>query len=352
MESYTAAWCHTEGPYSAFRTTLLHCVCRLSGEPPPPLVNGTRNSPSPGQPTPGVVKQDKSSGGSVDTTKTRSGPQRVRMSSGERPIGAAKGKQPNTEALCQPPLPPLVVVVVQSVCTNCPHCIVGALPPPAPSQYAVLMMEAHLGRDGTGGVSTRGLDSTRSAFPNNRHYSGPIGCVRPPPRWTWGFQGTADVRQPRPSEAQHMHMPLTSADPLPLSRDALEGKGPQRRPQERLGRRLERVAKAFGGGYCRLQMPLKSALGVRGTAAGHSLGALEVGGVTFPPSNASLPLSLSLSLSLSQPCQFMALSGGTEALHRRLTQHLRSPARRGGRRRSRNVPRCRRPTGSGAQSET
>ena len=56
-----------------------------------PLVNGTGNSPSPGQPTPGVVKQDKSSRGSVDTTKTRSGPQRVRMSSGERPIGAAKG---------------------------------------------------------------------------------------------------------------------------------------------------------------------------------------------------------------------------------------------------------------------
>ena len=59
------------------------------------------NTPSPGQPTPGVVKQDKSSGGSVDTTKTRSGPQRVRMSGGERPIGAAKGKQSDTEALCQ-----------------------------------------------------------------------------------------------------------------------------------------------------------------------------------------------------------------------------------------------------------
>ena len=55
---------------------------------------------------PGVVKQDKSSGGSVDTTKTRSDPQRVRMSSGERPIGAAKGKQRNTEALCQSPPPP------------------------------------------------------------------------------------------------------------------------------------------------------------------------------------------------------------------------------------------------------
>ena len=75
--------------------------------PPPPiwmhLVNGTGDSPSPGQPTPGVVKQDKSSGGSVDTTKTRSGPQRVRMSRGERPIGAAKGK-----ALCRGlvPTPP------------------------------------------------------------------------------------------------------------------------------------------------------------------------------------------------------------------------------------------------------
>ena len=54
----------------------------------------------------GVVKQDKSSRGSVDTTQTHSGPQRVRMSSGERPIGAAKGKQSDTEALCQPPPPP------------------------------------------------------------------------------------------------------------------------------------------------------------------------------------------------------------------------------------------------------
>ena len=70
------------------------------------LVNGMGNSPSPGQPTPGVVKQDKSSGGSVDMTKTRSGPQRVRMSSGERPMGAAKGKQSDAEALCQPPPPP------------------------------------------------------------------------------------------------------------------------------------------------------------------------------------------------------------------------------------------------------
>ena len=53
--------------------------------------------------------QDKSSRGSVDTTKTRSGPRRVRMCSGERPIGVAKGKQSDTEALCQPP-PPLQIL--------------------------------------------------------------------------------------------------------------------------------------------------------------------------------------------------------------------------------------------------
>ena len=70
-----------------------------------PWSTAPATAPSPGRPTPGLVKQDKSSGGSVDTTKTRSGPQRVRMSSGERPIGAAKGKQSDTEALCQTPPP-------------------------------------------------------------------------------------------------------------------------------------------------------------------------------------------------------------------------------------------------------
>ena len=68
-------------------------------------------APSPGRPTPRVVKQGKSSGGSVDTTKTRSGPQRVRMSSGERPIGTAKGKRTNTRASCQTPYPPPPSVV-------------------------------------------------------------------------------------------------------------------------------------------------------------------------------------------------------------------------------------------------
>ena len=62
----------------------------------------------------------------------------------------------------------------------------------------------------------------------------------------------------------------------------LEAKGPQR-PQQRLDRRLEEVAKAVGSGYCRLCMPLALALAIRGTVAGHGLGALERGGGGLPP---------------------------------------------------------------------
>ena len=69
--------------------------------PPPPLLPFSRTA------DPGVVKQDKSSRSSVDTTKTPWGPQRVRMSSGERPIGAAKGKQSDTRPCANsPPLSP------------------------------------------------------------------------------------------------------------------------------------------------------------------------------------------------------------------------------------------------------
>ena len=84
----------------------------------------------------------------------------------------------------------------------------------------------------------------------------------------------------------------------PKPRDALEGKGPQRRPQKRLDRRLEGVAKAVGGGYCRLQMPLKLALGVGETAAGRRLGALEGGGVLPPP----LPMHTCPSPVAPKPC--------------------------------------------------
>ena len=91
-------------------------------------------------------------------------------------------------------------------------------------------------------------------------------------RGRWGNEGR--VRHPPP--------PPGNTAPPTYPRDALEGKGPQRRPQQRLDRRLEEVAEAVGGGYCRLQMPLRLALGVRGTVAGHRLGALEGGGY-LPP---------------------------------------------------------------------
>ena len=51
---------------------------------------------------------------------------------------------------------------------------------------------------------------------------------------------------------------------------------------------MEEVAKAVGGGYCRLQMPLKLALAIRETVAGRWQGALEGGWGTSPPSNAFL----------------------------------------------------------------
>ena len=68
-----------------------------------------------------------------------------------------------------------------------------------------------------------------------------------------------------------------------LPSNVIEGKGPQWRPQKRLDRRLEEVAKAVGGGYCRLQIPLRLALGVRETVAGHRLGALKGGGGRYLP---------------------------------------------------------------------
>ena len=82
----------------------------------------------------------------------------------------------------------------------------------------------------------------------------------------------------------------------PSPRDALERKGPRRRPQQRLGRRLEEVAEAVGGSYCRLQMPFKLALAVRGTVAEHRLGALE-GGVWHKASGSGcLPLAAPIGL--------------------------------------------------------
>ena len=114
-----------------------------------------------------------------------------------------------------------------------------------------------------------------------------------------GFKGRA-VSGDRPTGATRCRPKHTMAScqhppPPPLAQPRAQGcnrrDGPQRRPQKRLDRRLEEVAKAVGGGYCRLQMPLSLAFGVTETAAGHRLGALEGGGGTCPPpSNTPLPV--------------------------------------------------------------
>ena len=89
-------------------------------------------------------------------------------------------------------------------------------------------------------------------------------------RFTLGFATCETIRMV-------VHAPLDPKLSGVGGRDALEGKGPQWQPQKRLGRRLEEVAKTVGGGYCRLQMPLRLVPGVRETVAGHRLGALERG---------------------------------------------------------------------------
>ena len=55
-----------------------------------------------------------------------------------------------------------------------------------------------------------------------------------------------------------VHIPPPPPQGMPL-----EGKGPRRWPQKRLGRWLEEVAEAVEGGYCRLQLPLRLAFAVR-----------------------------------------------------------------------------------------
>ena len=100
---------------------------------------------------------------------------------------------------------------------------------------------------------------------------------RPESLWQWGGGGLVRrlwcvlVCSCRRQVADRHFLPF----PWTLCQGCI---GPPRRPQKRLGRRLEGVAKAVGGGYCRLQMPLKLAFAVRETVAGHRLGALEGGG--------------------------------------------------------------------------
>ena len=92
----------------------------------------------------------------------------------------------------------------------------------------------------------------------------------------------------------------------PESREASEGKQPVICSQKWSGRPLEEVANAFGGGCCRLQMPLKLALAAREIAARHRLVILEIGVPRFQ----CIPADPA-PLVQAQPCLSKASEHGT-----------------------------------------
>ena len=99
--------------------------------------------------------------------------------------------------------------------------------------------------------------------------------MRAPVRGPWRGRAWAAmaVRNPHPPEPEvfgdAMPVPSGGAVPRAQRHGCIKREGTSEAPQKRLDRQLEVVAKAVGGGYCRLQMPLKLALAVRETVAGH-----------------------------------------------------------------------------------
>ena len=89
-----------------------------------------------------------------------------------------------------------------------------------------------------------------------------------------GWRDVENLASAESPDACMIHMPPASTH---RHQGCMRRESTSKRPQKRLDRRLEEVAKTVGSGYCQLQMPLKPALGVRGTVAGHRLGALEGG---------------------------------------------------------------------------
>ena len=156
---------------------------------------------------------------------------------------------------------------------------------------------------------TKGTIAGNNEIYNREHLVGPFlvhklfGLKPPPPSPPPHAQVSAGDGKPPHGLGVCIWMPLvngTGNSPSRRRGGAGRGPGPARpcgpggggpgtrrqsrtltRAYPRLDRRLEGVAKAVGSGYCRLQMPLRPALGVRGTVAGRRLGALEGGGM--PP---------------------------------------------------------------------
>ena len=131
------------------------------------------------------------------------------------------------------------------------------------------------GLSGAGGGGGRGLGQRGTVI------NGVPGLCSPPRPLAVATEGVAMLHVP-----EHPVRSVVCTHCTPTAKDALEGKRPQRRSQRRLDGRSEAVAKAVGGGYCRLHTPLKLALAVRAAVAGHRLSALDTGcahGVVFRP---------------------------------------------------------------------
>ena len=160
------------------------------------------------------------------------------------------------------------------------------------------------------------------------------GCMRVKgvvlERWLSSGIGPGGAAQARPAHWGQKPDPGLTAPSGRLGlrrcspRDASEGKGPRKRPQKRLGRRLEEVAEAVGGGYCRLQMPLRLALGVGGTVAGHRLRAVEAGGGPPPPMHpcSSPPLCLVPCESAPPPGASLQVSEPNEAPYHPVVRNM------------------------------
>ena len=142
---------------------------------------------------PGVVNQDRSSRGSVDTTKTRSGVQRVRMCKKERPIGAAKGKQTNTMALCHP------ASLKRQVH---PYHILYASPPPPLPVRGYYIVHTQCGRTVTCVHGPRGCTF---------HLSLHCGPIHPPP--PPGILCKHDRPSPSPPYHQFLSQPFANTFP-------------------------------------------------------------------------------------------------------------------------------------------
>ena len=177
------------------------------------------------------------------------------MSSGKRPLGAAKGKQSDTEALCQPPPPPIATrnhrsgrrPLGQRGCSTAPWRS-------APGESVwTKVPSARSDRLTTKHPNTRLKDVWDVWAQRGRGGGGEAISAAPPPppsRRPAGPKGVSDGAACRAAGGTWSHAQRVSIGMCECGggdTDAFEGQGPQRRPQKHLDGRLEEVVKAVGG---------------------------------------------------------------------------------------------------------